>query len=52
MPSYAILPSAERGCLNRALVIVADRHEADEIAAELNRRGHSVVVREVRDPPA
>jgi hypothetical protein len=51
MPSYAILPSSEQGRLDRALMIVPERHEADEIAAELNRRGQSVVVREVHDPP-
>ena len=36
MPSYAILPSADQGRLDRALLIVADRHEADEVAAEPN----------------
>jgi hypothetical protein len=52
MPSYAILPAADQGGLDRALLIVPDRQEAEEIAAELNRRGQSVVVREVRDPPS
>jgi len=50
MPSFAIaLPSK----LNRPegiLMLVEDRQIAEEVAAEMRRRGRPVVVQEVRPP--
>ena len=49
MASFGIMKSGNTHKLNGVLMIVDNRVAADEIASELNHRGHGVVVREVRD---
>jgi hypothetical protein len=46
---YGILRSVDGTDLCEALMLVDDRHDAEEIARELNRRGQSVIVLEVLD---
>jgi hypothetical protein len=46
---YAILRSVDGTHLCETLMLVDDRRDAEEIARELNRRGQSVIVREVLD---
>jgi hypothetical protein len=47
MGAYAIVMRNGSGSLDDVLVILDDRAEADEIAAELVRRGHDVGVLDV-----
>jgi hypothetical protein len=45
--SYAVTLTSRLTRIDGILLIVDDRHEAEEIAGELVRKGHLVTVREV-----
>ena len=47
MASYAVTLTSRLTRIDGILLIVDDRHEAEEIAGELVRKGHLVTVREV-----
>jgi hypothetical protein len=47
VPSYAVTLTSRPTTIDGILLIVDDRHEAEEIAGELVRKGHLVTVREV-----
>jgi hypothetical protein len=49
VPSYAVTLTSRLTRIDGILLILDDRQEADEIAGELIRKGHQVIVREV--PP-
>jgi hypothetical protein len=52
VPCFAVSLSSRPTSLDGILLMVEDRREAEEIAAEVRRKGHRVMVREISDLPS
>jgi hypothetical protein len=52
VPCFAVSLSSRPTSLDGILLMVEDRREAEEIAAEVRRKGHRVMVREISDVPS